>query len=121
MVESFDPPYEDSNSSVSALRVPVRPPIHLPGDWFHSMKGPVFSQLKVTPADADLTGHGSGAPIGTPIIVYGRVSDSDGRAGTQYPDRNLASQRRRRLLRFAGRVRLSAGPELYRRRALPDR
>lgn len=79
MVECFDPPLGDSNSPVSSLRVPVRPPIHLPGDWFHHMKGPVFGQLKIDPRDADLTIHGSGAPIGTPIIVYGKITDSDGR------------------------------------------
>jgi len=79
MFESFDPPYEDSNSSVSALRVPLRPPIHLPKDWFHHMKGPVFSQLKVGPTDNDLTAQGAGDPIGTRIVVYGKLSDSDGR------------------------------------------
>lgn len=79
MVESFEPPYEDSNSSVSALRVPIHPPIHLPGDWFHAMKGPVFSQLKVAAGDADLTRQGAGTPHGTPIIVHGRLTDGDGR------------------------------------------
>jgi protocatechuate 3,4-dioxygenase, beta subunit len=76
---SFEPPYEDSASSVSQLRMPVRPPIHLPPDWFHHVKGPVFDQLKVRPEDSDLTAHGVGEPIGTRVIVYGRVSDSDGR------------------------------------------
>lgn len=76
---SFDPPHKDSNSSFSQLRMPERPLIELPRGWFHHAKGPVFNQLKVRPWDHDLTAHGHGEPLGTRVIVHGRVTDSDGR------------------------------------------
>ena len=76
---SFEPPHKDSNSSVSELRMPARPFIHLPRGWFHRIKGPAYHQLKVAPTDSDLTAHGQSQPIGTRIIVHGRVTDSNGR------------------------------------------
>jgi len=76
--EILDPPIADSNSSVSTLRVPVRPPIHLPSGWFHTLSGPAFGQLKLGPLDNDLTVHGAADPIGTRIRVHGRIIDSDG-------------------------------------------
>ena len=76
---SFDPPYRDSNSSVSQLRMPERPLVQLPRGWLHHVSGPAFGQLKVRPGDSDLTAHGQGEPLGTRIIVHGRVTDSDGR------------------------------------------
>lgn len=76
---SFDPPHMDSNSSVSVLRMPQRPLIELPRGWFHHVKGPAFGQMRVRPQDSDLTAHGHGEPMGTKIIVHGRVTDSDGR------------------------------------------
>lgn len=75
----FDPPHKDSNSSVSELRMPLRPFIELPRGWFHHVRGPAFGQLKVRPSDSDLTRQCQAEPLGTRIIVHGRVSDSDGR------------------------------------------
>ncbi|MDQ3215635.1 MAG: protocatechuate 3,4-dioxygenase subunit beta [Pseudomonadota bacterium] len=37
-----------------------------------------FSPALVTPIDADLTAHGSAAPLGEKIVVTGRVTDEDG-------------------------------------------
>ena len=51
---SFDPPYRDSNSSVSQLRMPERPLVQLPRGWLHHVSGPAFGQLKVRPGDSDL-------------------------------------------------------------------
>lgn len=77
-VEVMDPPLADSNSAVSQLRVPVRPPIHLPQEWFHTLEGPAFGQLKLGAFDNDLTVHGVADPIGTRVRVHGKITDSGG-------------------------------------------
>ena len=48
------------------------------------LTGPVFGGGTVSPADADLTAHHPGEPLGERIVVHGRVVDTDGRplAGT---------------------------------------
>lgn len=80
MIRNVNPPLADSSSAVSLLRVPVKPPVHLDRGWFHWLEGPVFDQLRPGSLDADLTAHGNGEPIGTKIIVHGRITDSDGNA-----------------------------------------
>jgi len=77
--EEHDPPYRDPNYRVTVERAPLEPAVRLPKEWFHNIKGPVFNQLKVNPIDSDLTAHGAGEPIGAKVIIFGRVSDSDGR------------------------------------------
>jgi protocatechuate 3,4-dioxygenase beta subunit len=74
-----DPPYRDPNYRVTVERAPLQPAVRLPKEWFHHVKGPVFGQLEVSTIDSDLTAHGKGQPIGMPIEVFGRVSDSDGK------------------------------------------
>ncbi|MEU6523345.1 protocatechuate 3,4-dioxygenase subunit beta [Streptomyces sp. NPDC046924] len=78
MIESFDPPLADSNSSVSTLRVPLAAPVHLDKEWFHHLPGPAFGQLKLGAFDHDLTVQGVSEPIGTRVIVHGTVTDSGG-------------------------------------------
>lgn len=77
-VEVMDPPAADSSSAVSRLRVPVRPPIHLPQGWFHSLQGPAFGQMRLGAFDNDLTVHGVSEPIGTRVRLYGKITDSGG-------------------------------------------
>lgn len=74
-----DPPRSDPGYAVTVGRAPLQREVRLPAGWFHHMPGPVFGQLKVHPTDSDLTAHGVAEPVGTRIIVHGRVSDHDGR------------------------------------------
>jgi protocatechuate 3,4-dioxygenase beta subunit len=60
------------------LRAPKRPLVPLP-ERFRDLAGPVFGDDEPEPADADLTRHGEGEPLGERIIVQGRVLDEDGR------------------------------------------
>ncbi len=77
--EAFDPPYRDPEYLVTVERAPLQPAVQLPAGWFHNIKGPVFDSMQVKPIDSDLTAHGAGEPVGSRTIVYGRVTDSDGR------------------------------------------
>lgn len=77
--EEHDPPASDPNYLVTVGRTPLQPAVRLPQGWFHTIKGPVFDQIKVGPRDHDLTVHGVAEPIGSRIIVFGRVTDSDGK------------------------------------------
>ena len=78
MIRNVNPPLADSNSVVSRLRTPVRPPVHLNKEWFHWLEGPVFDSMKIGHYDNDLTRHGVAEPQGTRIIVHGTITDSDG-------------------------------------------
>jgi protocatechuate 3,4-dioxygenase beta subunit len=60
------------------LRHPTRPLVPLP-EPFADLDGPVFGADAVEPGDDDLTGHGSGEPLGERIILQGRVLDEDSR------------------------------------------
>jgi protocatechuate 3,4-dioxygenase beta subunit len=60
------------------LRHPKRPLVALP-ERFHDLAGPVFGEQALDQADADLTAHGDGEPLGERIVVTGRVLDEDGR------------------------------------------
>lgn len=80
MIRNVNPPLADSNSVVSRLRTPVRPPVHLNPGWFHWLEGPLFDSLKVGALDADLTRHGVAEPLGSRITVHGRIIDSNGNA-----------------------------------------
>ena len=73
-----DPPYLYPDYVGTRLRAPHRPPILLPQS-LTELTGPLLGPGRVVPADADLTAHGEGEPIGERIIVHGRVLDSDGR------------------------------------------
>jgi protocatechuate 3,4-dioxygenase beta subunit len=75
----FDPPYLYPDYRSTVLRAPSRPPVALPGDWFHHSRGPAFGRIPVRAEDADLTRQHSGEPLGERIIVTGRVVDSDSR------------------------------------------
>lgn len=74
-----EPLRRDPTYAVTILRTPLRPAVRLPQGWFHNVQGPVFGQIKVQPIDSDLTAHGAGEPIGARILIFGRVTDSDGR------------------------------------------
>lgn len=77
--EDVDPPYSDPGYEVTVLRAPLKPPIMLPKGWFHNVGGPLFGDLSATPRDSDLTRQCPREPLGSRVVVYGRVSDSDGR------------------------------------------
>jgi protocatechuate 3,4-dioxygenase beta subunit len=66
------PPYKST-----ARRGPLHPPlrVHAPAATGHALG---FRPALVRPADADLTAHGSAAPLGEKIVVVGRVVDEDG-------------------------------------------
>jgi protocatechuate 3,4-dioxygenase beta subunit len=73
-----DPPYLYPDYVGTRLRAPSRPLILLPQS-LTELTGPLLGPGRVEPADADLTVHGAGEPIGERIVVHGRVLDSDGR------------------------------------------
>jgi len=78
-----DPPLDWPAYRSTALRAPHRPFVPLPRGRTE-LTGPVFGGGTVSPADADLTAHHPGEPLGERIVVHGRVVDTDGRplAGT---------------------------------------
>lgn len=75
---TFDPPANDPTYAITMQRAPIRPRVRLPKEWFHTIEGPCFDQIKCTERDRDLTSHGRGEPVGSRIMVFGRVTDSDG-------------------------------------------
>ena len=75
----------------------------------------------MTEADADLTRQHDGEPQGERIIVYGQVRRGRPAPGAQHAGRGLAGQRGRALPPRRRPAPRAAGPQLLRRRALPDR
>lgn len=73
----FDPPYFDPNYEITVLRAPLNPTVRLPKDWFHNVQGPIYGSLLANAKDNDLTRQMKGEPIGTRVIIIGRVTDSD--------------------------------------------
>ncbi|MGH2466263.1 MAG: protocatechuate 3,4-dioxygenase subunit beta [Candidatus Limnocylindrales bacterium] len=73
-----DPPYLSPAYHATVLRAPGRPMAILPHTPTESSE-PILGEGRVRPADADLTTHGPGEPLGERIIVHGRVLDGDGR------------------------------------------
>lgn len=76
--DQIDPPYLYPAYVSTRLRAPRRPLVPLPRG-LTELTGPVMAGEHVQPADADLTTQHAGEPLGERIIVFGRVSDSDGR------------------------------------------
>jgi protocatechuate 3,4-dioxygenase beta subunit len=77
-VTEVDPPYLYPDYRSTVLRSPSRRLLTLPEE-LHSLRAPVFGEDAIGEADADLTVHGDGEPLGERIIVHGRVVDEDGR------------------------------------------
>ena len=73
-----DPPYLYPDYVATRLRAPRRP-LHPWTGGLTELSGPVFGADQVDPLDADLTRQHDGDPLGERIIVFGRVTDSDGR------------------------------------------
>jgi protocatechuate 3,4-dioxygenase beta subunit len=80
---ALDPPYLFPDYASTVLRSPGKALVMPPPGYVEST-GPVFGSGDVRSADADLTLHGVGEPIGERMIVHGRVTDTLGRplAGT---------------------------------------
>jgi protocatechuate 3,4-dioxygenase beta subunit len=76
--DDVDPPYLYPDYVSTRLRAPRRPLMPLPRG-LTELSGPVFGDGAVDPTDADLTAQHDGEPLGERIIVFGQVSDSDGR------------------------------------------
>jgi protocatechuate 3,4-dioxygenase beta subunit len=76
---AIDPPYLFPDYVSTRLRAPTRPLVPLP-HGLTELSGPVLGEGRVVPEDADLTRQHDGEPVGERIVVYGRVSDGDGRA-----------------------------------------
>ena len=78
-----DPPLDWPDYRSTALRAPRRPFVPLPPGRTE-LTGPAFGEGAFSPADADLTAHHAGEPLGERIVVHGRVVDTAGRplAGT---------------------------------------
>jgi protocatechuate 3,4-dioxygenase beta subunit len=74
-----DPPYLHPDYVSTRLRAPRRPLIPLPRG-LTELSGPVLGDGRVVPEDADLTRQHAAEPLGERIVVFGRVTDSDGRA-----------------------------------------
>lgn len=72
-----EPPYDSPGYGSSQLRIPRRPLVVLP-EKLASPDGPVFGDLRLEAADADLTAQGPGEPLGERIIVTGRLLGADG-------------------------------------------
>ena len=66
----IDPPYLSPAYHATVLRAPGRPMAILPHTPTE-VSEPVLGEGRVQPADADLTTHGSGEPLGERIIVHG--------------------------------------------------
>jgi protocatechuate 3,4-dioxygenase beta subunit len=77
-VSEIDPPYLYPDYRSTALRAPTRRLLPLPEE-LHRLAAPVFGEDEINSADADLTAHGAGEPLGERIVVTGRVLDEDGR------------------------------------------
>jgi protocatechuate 3,4-dioxygenase beta subunit len=77
-VSEIDPPYLYPDYRSTALRAPTRRLLPLPEE-LHRLAAPVFGEDEIDSADADLTAHGAGEPLGERIVVTGRVLDEDGR------------------------------------------
>jgi protocatechuate 3,4-dioxygenase beta subunit len=75
---SLDPPYLVRSYGSTHTRAPERLLLALP-PALAGRRGPLFGDAAVRPEDSDLTGQGSGEPIGERMIVVGRVIDSNGR------------------------------------------
>jgi protocatechuate 3,4-dioxygenase, beta subunit len=76
--EEIDPPYVYPDYEATRLRAPRRPLVPLPRGTTE-LTGSVLGEERVEPGDADLTRQHAGEPLGERIIVFGRVTDSDGR------------------------------------------
>jgi protocatechuate 3,4-dioxygenase beta subunit len=74
-----DPPLDWPDYRSTQTRAPSRPLVVLP-HALSELSGPVYGNGDVDAADADLTRHGEGEPLGERIVVTGRVLDEDGRA-----------------------------------------
>jgi protocatechuate 3,4-dioxygenase beta subunit len=73
-----DPAYDYPDYHSTSTRAPREPLVLLaPGSI--DKDGPVFSDSRVQPGDADLTRQHHGEPLGQRINVSGRLVDSDGR------------------------------------------
>jgi protocatechuate 3,4-dioxygenase beta subunit len=75
--EGVDPPYDYPPYRSSALHHPARPLHPLP-QRLTELTGPVFGEDRVQPGDCDLRHWADGEAIGQPLVVEGRLRDSDG-------------------------------------------
>jgi protocatechuate 3,4-dioxygenase beta subunit len=75
----LDPPYDWPDYRSTELRHPKLPLLDLPAGPTE-LHGPVFSEHRVDPLDADLTAQHADAPLGERIIISGRLLDDRGRA-----------------------------------------
>jgi protocatechuate 3,4-dioxygenase, beta subunit len=73
----LDPAYLFEDYTATVLRSPQQALV-VPPAGLSELTGPAFGEGDVRDADADLTRHGSGEPIGERIIVHGTVRDSYG-------------------------------------------
>jgi protocatechuate 3,4-dioxygenase beta subunit len=76
--KGLHPPLDSPGYRSTALRAPSRPLVLLP-HRLTEVTGPLLGEERVTAADADLTTHHAGEPLGERIIVTGRVMDGGGR------------------------------------------
>ena len=77
MMDEIDPPYLWEPYVSTRLRAPVQPLLPLPDEGDPSE--PVYGDVRVEPADSDLTSRHHGRPLGQRIVVSGRVVEEDGR------------------------------------------
>ena len=76
-----DPPYDYPPYKSTMLRAPKQPLIRVAAHPIETA-GPVFPQIFVKDAEADLTTWGKGAPLGEKMILTGRITDEDGKPVT---------------------------------------
>ena len=75
---AVDPPYLWPDYVSTRTRAPKRPLVPLP-HTLSEVTGPVYGHERVGELDHDLTRQYEGEPVGSRIIVHGRLLDGDGR------------------------------------------
>ena len=74
----IDPPYLYEDYRSTHLRAPKEALLAVPAETF-DVPGPYVPAGFVRDKDADLTAHGTSAPLGERMILSGRVLDADGK------------------------------------------
>ena len=89
--DSFHEPYR-----FTIRRSPRQPLIYLP-HTLSERTGPVYGHNAVLASENDLTSQHAGEPVGSRIVVSGKVTDEGGPPFAQHAHRNLAGKCRRAL------------------------
>ena len=118
--EGTHPPLDWPGYRSTALRAPSRAFDVFPAT-LTEVTGPLLGEGRVGEHDHDLTRQHDEEPQGQRIVVHGRVLDGDGRADPATLVEIWQANAARPLPPPDRPAPRAAGPELHRRRTLPDR